>query len=113
MHELSLAEGVLQIIQDQGQAQNFTQVKTVWLELGELSHVDPDAIRFCFDAVMRDTIAHEAKLEIRRTPGAAWCHDCLKTVAVSSLIEPCPDCGGFKLQVTDGDAMRVHELEVE
>jgi len=113
MHEMSLAEGVLQILQDQGQAQNFSQVKTVWLELGELSHVDPDAIRFCFDAVTQDSIAQGAKLEIIRTPGAAWCHDCSKTVAVSSLIDPCPECAGYKLQVTGGDDMRVHELEVE
>lgn len=113
MHEMALAEGVLQILQDQAQAQNFTKVKTVWLKLGELSHVDPDAIRFCFDAVVRGSIAEGAKLEIMRTPGQAWCHDCAKTVPMPSRVEPCPSCGGYKLQVTDGEDMRVHELEVD
>jgi hydrogenase nickel incorporation protein HypA/HybF len=110
---MSLAEGVLQILQDQAKAQHFAQVKTVWLEIGELSHVDPDAIRFCFDAVVRDSIAEGAKLEIIRTPGQAWCHDCAKAVAVSSLIDACPVCGGFKLNVTAGEDMRVRELEVD
>ncbi len=113
MHEMSLAEGVLQILQDQARTEKFACVKTVWLEIGQLSHVDPDAIKFCFDAVTRGTLADAAKLEIIRTPGKSWCHDCMKPVAVSSLIDACPDCGGYKLQVTEGDDMRVREVEVD
>jgi len=113
MHEMSLAEGVLQILEDQAKSQDYTKVKTVWLEIGELSHVDPNAIAFCFDAVIHGTIADGAKLEIIRTPGRAWCHDCSEHIAVSSLVDPCPKCGGHRIQVTDGDDMRVKELEVD
>ncbi|MBF0248565.1 MAG: hydrogenase maturation nickel metallochaperone HypA [Alphaproteobacteria bacterium] len=113
MHEMSLAEGVLRILEEQAAAQNFVRVKTVWLEIGELSHVDPDAIRFCFDAVVKDTLADGAALDIVRVPGQAWCHDCARGVAVSTLTEPCPHCGGHKLLVTGGEEMRVSELEVE
>jgi len=113
MHEMALAEGVLQILQDQAKAQDFATVKTVWLEIGELSHVSPEAISFCFDAVTRGTLAGGATLEIIRTPGKAWCHDCGEAVCVSSLIAPCPTCGGHKLQVTEGEDMRVREVEVD
>jgi len=113
MHEMALAEGVLQILVDQSREQDFTKVKKVWIEIGELSHVEPDALDFCFDSVVRDTLADGAKLEIIRTPGKAWCHNCGKDVHISSLIEACPDCGGYQLQKTGGDDMRVRELEVE
>ena len=113
MHEMALAEGVLQILEDQARAQDFSRVKTVWLDIGELSHVDPEAIRFCFEAVVKGTIAADATLEIHRTPGRAWCHDCGHAVAIKSLIDPCPDCGGHKMHVTDGDDMKVKELEVD
>ena len=113
MHEMSLAEGVLQIMEDQARAQDFTKVKTVWLEIGRLSHVDPHAIAFCFDAVTKETLAEGAKLEIIRTPGQAWCHDCVEQVEIASLVDDCPKCGGHRLQVTDGDDMRVKELEVD
>lgn len=113
MHEMSLAEGVLQIMEDQAKSQNFTKVKTVWLEIGQLSHVDPDAISFCFEAVTKGSLADGAKLEIIRTPGQAWCHGCTQQVHVTSLVEACPNCGGHKIQVTDGDDMRVKELEVD
>jgi len=113
MHEMSLAEGVLHILQEQAKSQNYTKVKTVWLEIGELSHVDPDAIAFCFDAVVRGTLADGAKLEIAHTPGQAWCHNCLEQVAISGLAHPCPKCGGHRIQVTDGDDLRVKEVEVD
>ena len=49
MHEMSLAEGVLQVIEGSAKSNGFTQVKTVWLEIGELSGADAEAMRFCFE----------------------------------------------------------------
>jgi hydrogenase nickel incorporation protein HypA/HybF len=37
MHEMSLAEGVLQLIEDSARQQSFRKVVTVWLEIGELA----------------------------------------------------------------------------
>ncbi len=112
MHEMALAEGVLQIIEDTVRDQNCNKVETVWLEIGELSHVEPEAMRFCFEAVVKNTIAEGASLQIDRAPGRAWCHDCAKEVHVSSLVAACPECKSYKLQVTGGEDMRVKEMEV-
>jgi len=57
MHEMSLAEGVLQLIEDAAREQNFAKVTTVWLEIGQLSGVEVEAMKFCFDAVTRDSVA--------------------------------------------------------
>lgn len=113
MHEMSLAEGVLQIIEDAAEAQNFSRVRTVWLEIGQLAGVETEAMRFCFDAVMRDSIAQDAKLEIIEVPGQAWCMQCSVTVQVQALYDACPQCGSHQLQVTGGNEMRVKELDVE
>lgn len=113
MHEMALAEGVLQIVEDAAREQHFRRVKTVWLEIGRLAGVEVEAMRFCFDAVTRDSIARDAKLEVVETPGQAWCMQCSETVEVQALYDECPKCGGHQLQVTGGDAMRVKELEVE
>ena len=113
MHEMSLAEGVLQILEDAAKEQNFSKVKTVWLEIGQLAGVEPEAMRFCFDAVTRDSIAQNAQLEIIHTPGQAWCMQCSVTVEVQALYDACPKCGGHQLQVTGGNEMRVKELDVE
>jgi len=113
MHEMSLAEGVLQLIEDSAKTQDFSRVKTVWLEIGQLAGVEAEAMKFCFDAVMRDSIAQDAELVIIELPGQAWCMACSNTVQVHALYDECPKCGGHQLQVTGGNEMRVKELDVE
>ncbi len=113
MHEMSLAEGVLQIMEDSAREQDFRRVKTVWLEIGRLSGVEVEAMRFCFDVVTRDSIADGAALQIIETPGQAWCMQCSDTVEVQALYDACPRCGSHQLQVTGGNEMRVKELDVE
>jgi hydrogenase nickel incorporation protein HypA/HybF len=112
MHEMSLCEGVLQILEDHAVSQGFSQVKTVWLEIGALSGVDPEAMRFGFDVVMKGTLADGAALEIIDIPGMAWCMRCGKSVVVGQRFDACPDCGSYQLQVTGGEEMRIKELEV-
>lgn len=113
MHELSLCEGVLQILEEQAVSRDFKRVTRVWLEIGALSGVDPEALRFGFDVVMKDTLADAAVLEIIDLPGTAWCMPCGRPVPVEARFDACPHCGGYQLQVTAGDEMRIKELEVE
>ena len=112
MHEMSLAEGVLQLIEDAARAQSFTQVNTVRLEIGELSGVEPEAMRFCFDAVTRNSVAQGAQLEIITLPGVGWCMACAQSVPMKEVFGECPQCGGYQMQVTGGTEMRVKDLEV-
>ena len=113
MHEMSLAEGVLQVIEDSARTNGFSQVKTVWLEVGALAGVEPDALRFCFDAVVKDSIADGARLDIIETPGEGYCMHCDTTVPISQRYDPCPHCGGYQVQPTGGLELKVRELEVD
>ncbi len=109
---MSLAEGVLQVIEDAARAQEFSRVTAVWLEIGQLSGVEVEAMKFCFDAVVRDSLAEGARLEIIATPGSGWCMQCSKSVPMTEVFGECPDCGSHQMQVTGGTEMRVKELEV-
>jgi hydrogenase nickel incorporation protein HypA/HybF len=112
MHEMSLAEGILQIVEDTARANAAAHVRVVLLEIGALSHVEEQALRFCFDAVTRGTVANGARLDVQATPGRAWCMPCGKSVALARLGEACPLCGGYQLHVTQGEEMKVKEVEV-
>jgi hydrogenase nickel incorporation protein HypA/HybF len=112
MHEMSLAEGVLQLLEDAALKQEFSKVTAVWLEIGALSGVEVEAMKFCFDAVTRDSIADGARLEIVSLPGTGWCMECANTVPMTEVYGECPQCGSYQLQVTGGTEMRVKELEV-
>ena len=113
MHEMSLAESVLQIIEDTARAQKFTHVRTVVLEIGALSAVEPEAMLFCFDAVTRGSLAEGAKLEIVEIPGTGWCMECGKNVTLSERYGLCPECGDARVEITSGNELRVKDLEVE
>ncbi len=112
MHEVALAEGVLRIVMDAARASAATRVHTVWLEIGALAHVEPQALEFCFDAVTRGSVAEGARLDIARTSGTAWCMPCGARVPLARLGDACPRCGSYQLQVLEGDAMRVKEIGI-
>ena len=57
MHEISLCENIRDLIEDQARADGFTRVNKVWLEVGPLSCVEPEALRFGFRAVMAGLIS--------------------------------------------------------
>jgi hydrogenase nickel incorporation protein HypA/HybF len=113
MHEMALTESIVEIVSEEARRHGAGKVRVVRLVIGAFAHVEPDALRFCFDAVSRDTIAEGATLDIVRAPGEGYCLDCAKTVALEERFGDCPECGGRHVRTTSGDDLRVLELEVD
>jgi hydrogenase nickel incorporation protein HypA/HybF len=112
MHEMALAESMLELVETAARRNGASRVTEVRLEIGALSHIEPDALRFCFDAVTRDSLAAGAALAIDVLPGAAWCMPCGITVPLAQIGDACPRCGSYQLTVTGGDGMRVKDIAV-
>lgn len=112
MHEMALAESIVEIVERTAAANGGGRVSAVRLEIGALSHVEVEALRFCFDAVTRGGAAEGARLELDSPPGQAWCMPCGKTVPLARLGDACPLCGSHQLQVTRGEEMRVKDIEL-
>lgn len=112
MHEISLCENIRDLLEDQAVAQGYTKVSKVWLDVGPLSCVEPDALRFGFDVVMRGSIAEGAELAIATTAARARCPGCGEVTAVTQRHEICPTCGMPGLHVVSGDELRISKLEV-
>lgn len=113
MHEMALTASVIALVEDSARRENFSRATAIVLEIGALGHVEPEAMRFCFEAVSRGTVAEGARLDIVRIPGQGWCLDCGKTVPLAERFGACPECGRHHVQMTAGDELRVKELEVE
>lgn len=112
MHEMSLCESVLEILEQSAEREAFSSVKRVWLEIGVLSCAAPEAMRFSFDAVMKGTLAEGAQLEIIEVSAVARCNQCLQDVEITGYDDPCPLCGSERLEIRGGDQLCVKELEV-
>lgn len=112
MHEMSLAEGIRSIVEDQARAHGFSRVTVLRLEIGRFAGVEKPALEFAFDVVMRGSPAEGARLEMIDLPGQATCYDCARTVVIAARLDPCPLCGGGRLLPEGGDEMRIRDMEV-
>lgn len=110
MHELSITQSVVEICEQHAQGR---RVLSVILEIGSLSGVVPDAVEFCFEACTRATPLEGARLEIVRLQGKGRCLDCGAVSEIGSYFDPCTSCGGFRLEIIQGEELRVKELDVE
>ncbi len=113
MHELSLAGGILQLVEDAAQRERFSRVKRLHLEAGALSGVEVRALRFALESMVPGTCLAHAQIDIDEPPGQAWCLGCNQSVPIRSRLDACPHCGGVRLQPTGGTELRVIDLLVD
>lgn len=113
MHEMSLCEGLLNLVEDQARQKGFSRVHRLRLEIGGFSCIEEAALRFAFDAVTRGTLAEGATLDLVVRPGRALCFDCGHEVTLADRMDPCPECGGGVLMPVGGDDLRVRDIEVD
>jgi hydrogenase nickel incorporation protein HypA/HybF len=108
MHELSIANGVVELCAERAGGERVTRVR---LEIGQLSAVLPDAVRFCFDVCAKDTVVEGALLEIIETPGRVLCRDCDVELAMTQPFGRCT-CGSANLLVIAGEELKIREMEL-
>ncbi|MFC2316652.1 MAG: hydrogenase maturation nickel metallochaperone HypA [Selenomonas massiliensis] len=112
MHEMAIAEGILDIALTHARDNDAQRIERIHLLLGELSGVETEALTLAFRALVRGTIAETAALTWTRVPLAGRCHDCGKERALRPQDYLCPDCGGG-MEFTHGREMRVDYIEME
>ena len=108
MHELGIIQEVLDVVTEHARG---ARVKRVVLEIGKLTAVLPDAVRFCFDVCSAGTVAEGAKLEVVETPGQARCRSCGSHMVFENAFA-CSRCGSFDLDWLAGMELTIRELEL-
>lgn len=109
MHELAITESVVETITERLPDVAIARVR---LEIGRLSGVVPDAVRFCFDLVTAGTALEGAVLEIDEPAGLARCRACGRETATDDPIVICP-CGSVDVEVLAGRDLRIREVEMK
>lgn len=108
MHELGLAQEIVSIVTERSGGRS---VRRIVLEVGRLSAVLPDALRFCFDLATEGTPAAGASLEIVEVDGLARCRACGAGVALARPFGRCV-CGSTDLEWVRGEELKIREMEV-
>jgi hydrogenase nickel incorporation protein HypA/HybF len=113
MHEVSIMEEAVRIAVESAQAAGARRVTGLRLRIGVLSGVVPDAMRFAFDVVTRDTTAAGATLEIESVPAVAWCGNCRAEFEALDFFSECPRCRSVSDGLRRGREMEIASVEIE
>lgn len=113
MHEVSIAQGMLDIAIDNCKKQGYGSIESIKVKIGRASGVVPDSLHFAFEALKPGTIAEKAVLTIIEVPVSGFCKGCGKhfTVEEKYVLE-CPLCGDPSFQVETGRELNIDEMEV-
>ena len=82
MHELSIAESILEAVRKELVSHPGARPTRVGLRIGELAAVDVDSLSFCFEAVLKDTEWEGLQLDARVCPQRRMCNACGNEFAV-------------------------------
>ena len=112
MHELGIAQSVLEAVQAEAAKRNTKPVK-VGLRVGELSAIDPDALRFSFEALTCETELQGLQLEIEFCPRRHRCLDCGSEFDIKDFVFDCPRCGTNRNECISGEQLQLAYVELE
>ncbi len=108
MHELAITESVIESVTERLGA---ARVVALTLEIGRLSGVVADSVRFCFELCAEGTTLEGARLDIVDVPGLAHCQDCGRDLELADLIPLC-GCGSTNLDIVSGQQLVIKQVEV-
>lgn len=111
MHEMGIANSLLEIIKREMKKSKVKRLKKVRVKIGELTAVEPEALRFCFEASIKDTALDGARLEIEDVPLTGKCHDCRTRFRFQHFVTQCPVCGGKKIEKLTGTELDLVSIE--
>ena len=112
MHELSIAQDIMDIVHQYVPENDCSTVKTVKIQVGTVAGIVSDSLEFCFGAIAAGTPLAGAKLEIEHVPFTVECSTCNVISANDAGITLCPACGGMDTRVLSGTEMNVLEIEL-
>ena len=113
MHELAIAQSLLEIIVDESQRHGLERISKVRLQIGKFAAVVPESLTFCFEMVSRDTVAFGALIEIESVGIVARCDVCDSSFEVQNQVFLCPRCGEPALELLSGRELCVMSIEGE
>jgi hydrogenase nickel incorporation protein HypA/HybF len=113
MHEMSIAMSMIEIVREEMRKCNANTLRSVRLNIGQMSAVVPNALSFCFEVITKGTRMEGARLLMDVIPLRGYCSICEKEFEIKDYVFACPSCGTKKIETISGQDLAIVEIEVE
>lgn len=112
MHELSIAQNIIEIIHQHVPVNELECVGAIRLKIGTVAGVVPDSLEFSFRAITTETPLRNAHLEIESIPFQIRCNLCNTTSSNEMGFSICESCGSRETTILSGTELQIKEIEV-
>ncbi len=113
MHEMSITMSMLDIIREHMERNGACRLRSVQIRVGELTAVEPESLRFCFEVCSQGTPLAGAALDIEEIPHTGKCRDCGSEFRIEGFVPHCPACGGSSADRVAGNELDIVSMEVD
>ncbi len=113
MHEMGIAQSIMEIVEQEMFRHGATKLSTIRLVVGEFTAVVPHSLTFCFEVITKDTPFEGVKLEMEHVPLTGRCTACDEEFTIKEYRFVCPKCGSQEIETIAGKELFVKEIEAE
>ncbi|WP_432645527.1 hydrogenase maturation nickel metallochaperone HypA [Methanobrevibacter sp.] len=120
MHELSMAQGIINAVLDTAKENNATEVNEVTIEVGRLAMINPEQLQFILGVLIENTIMEDAEINFEEIPVEMKCFDCdfhgnaiLDDSDHYAPLVKCPKCDSLKVDILNGKDIIVKNMVIE
>lgn len=113
MHELGVVFHVIRSVENLAQEHGLTEIKSVTLEVGEVSTVIEEYLRKCWkwSVEKKSVILKNTELIVEKIPAVTYCEDCKKEYGTVEHGKNCPYCGSQNTYLIRGNEFMIKEIE--
>jgi hydrogenase nickel incorporation protein HypA/HybF len=113
MHEMSVAQGLLSILQAQAKAHEIARVSRVRLKIGRLRGLDARQLRLAFEALAEGGLADGAALDVEEIAATARCRACGAVWRAPDYRFDCPKCAAADTEILEGRELFIESFDGE
>jgi len=113
LHEMSIVQNLISIVKEEMVKNNATRLRSVRVNIGEMSGIVPEALRTCFEIIIAKSDMEGAVLKMDVSPLIGYCRKCKNDFEVIEYKFSCPECDTNDIDIISGREMNVVELEVD
>lgn len=113
MHELSIAQNIIDIIRQHVPETDWERIETIRLKIGSAAGIEPLSLEFSFKAITENTSLKNSRLEIDFIPFSFECNNCGKISTNEEIFSFCNECGSNNIKVISGLELNVSEIVIK
>lgn len=113
MHEMSIALNIIDLIKEEVKKNYASVVKEFEVEVGSVSGVEIEALKFALEIAVKDTFMEKTKQTITPVAATALCLECNKDFSLSWFYEPCPFCNAINIKIIKGKELKIKSITVD